>query len=89
MDSESKHNVQLAQEDMRPLNICDALRYLDALKARMQIIKRLDVYNSFLDTMRDFQAQKYVLHFLCIVIITSFVLLESTHRGLLNGSRHC
>jgi paired amphipathic helix protein Sin3a len=46
-----------AQE--RPLNVTDALSYLDAVKIQFQ--DQPDVYNHFLDIMKDFKSQLYVL----------------------------
>ncbi|KAH7882268.1 hypothetical protein F5I97DRAFT_1816924 [Phlebopus sp. FC_14] len=39
----------------RPLNVTDALSYLDAVK--MQFHEQPDVYNHFLDIMKDFKSQ--------------------------------
>jgi paired amphipathic helix protein Sin3a len=39
----------------RPLNVTDALSYLDAVK--MQFQDQPDVYNHFLDIMKDFKSQ--------------------------------
>ncbi|KAI0371352.1 hypothetical protein BV20DRAFT_965547 [Pilatotrama ljubarskyi] len=39
----------------RPLNVSDALSYLDQVK--MQFADRPDVYNKFLDIMKDFKSQ--------------------------------
>lgn len=39
----------------RPLNVTDALSYLDAVK--MQFQDKPDVYNHFLDIMKDFKSQ--------------------------------
>jgi paired amphipathic helix protein Sin3a len=39
----------------RPLNVKDALSYLDAVKT--QFHDRPDVYNHFLDIMKDFKGQ--------------------------------
>ncbi|TFK41885.1 histone deacetylase complex, SIN3 component [Crucibulum laeve] len=39
----------------RPLNVTDALSYLDAVK--MQFADKPDVYNHFLDIMKDFKSQ--------------------------------
>lgn len=44
--------------DSRPLNVTDALGYLDAVKNQFQ--DRPDVYNQFLDIMKDFKSQVYV-----------------------------
>jgi hypothetical protein len=42
----------------RPLNVTDALSYLDAVKSRFH--DRTDVYNRFLDIMKDFKTQVLV-----------------------------
>jgi hypothetical protein len=42
----------------RPLNVTDALSYLDAVK--VQFHDKPDVYNHFLDIMKDFKSQMYV-----------------------------
>ena len=42
----------------RPLNVTDALSYLDAVKVQFQ--EQPDVYNHFLDIMKDFKSQLYV-----------------------------
>ena len=39
----------------RPLNVTDALTYLDAVKLQFQ--DKPDVYNHFLDIMKDFKSQ--------------------------------
>ena len=39
----------------RPLNVTDALSYLDAVK--MQFQDKPEVYNQFLDIMKDFKSQ--------------------------------
>jgi hypothetical protein len=55
----------------RQLNVTDALSYLDAVK--VQFHDRPDVYNVFLDIMKDFKSQVYVysrphdLSSLCLV----------------------
>jgi len=43
----------------RPLNVTDALSYLDAVK--VQFYDKPDVYNHFLDIMKDFKSQMCVL----------------------------
>jgi hypothetical protein len=43
----------------RPLNVKDALTYLDQVKVQFQ--ERPDVYNKFLDIMKDFKSQRYTL----------------------------
>jgi len=42
----------------RPLNVKDALTYLDQVKVQFQ--ERPDVYNKFLDIMKDFKSQRYL-----------------------------
>lgn len=42
----------------KPLNVKDALSYLDQVK--FQFRDHSDVYNNFLDIMKDFKSQKYV-----------------------------
>jgi paired amphipathic helix protein Sin3a len=39
----------------RPLNVTDALSYLDAVKVRF--VDQPDVYNHFLDIMKEFKSQ--------------------------------
>jgi len=39
----------------RPLNVKDALSYLDQVK--LQFADQPDVYNKFLDIMKDFKSQ--------------------------------
>lgn len=43
----------------RQLNVSDALTYLDDVKS--QFSERPDVYNRFLDIMKDFKSQLYVI----------------------------
>lgn len=40
----------------RPLNVKDALSYLDQVK--IQFYNQSDVYNNFLDIMKDFKSQR-------------------------------
>lgn len=47
----------------KPLNVKDALSYLDQVK--FQFRDQSDVYNNFLDIMKDFKSQKYVFSRLC------------------------
>lgn len=49
----------------RQLNVTDALSYLDAVKRQFE--DRPDVYNKFLDIMKDFKSQMYdFFHFISI-----------------------
>ena len=51
---------QLSLQDMsRPLNVTDALGYLDAVKSQFQ--DKPDVYNQFLDIMKDFKSHRCVV----------------------------
>jgi len=52
MDMNSAH---LSAEAGRPLNVSDALSYLDDVKNQFQ--DNPDVYNQFLDIMKDFKSQ--------------------------------
>ena len=49
---------QTAADGSGPLSVMDALSYLDAVKKRFE--GRPDVYNGFLDIMKDFKGQVYV-----------------------------
>jgi paired amphipathic helix protein Sin3a len=64
MPSEKQHNSETAPQPPleslngsidRQLNVADALGYLDAVK--VQFHERPDVYNVFLDIMKDFKSQ--------------------------------
>ena len=65
MDAASNSAVQSSMHaspppasDGRQLNVTDALSYLDAVKHQFQ--DQPDVYNRFLDIMKDFKSQLYV-----------------------------
>ncbi len=47
--------------ESRPLNVKDALSYLDAVKKQFE--DKPDVYNNFLDIMKDFKSQACVTLF--------------------------
>lgn len=51
--------LSVAPATERALNVTDALSYLDAVKVQFQ--HQPDVYNYFLDIMKDFKSQRYVL----------------------------
>lgn len=53
----------------RPLNVTDALSYLDAVK--MQFQDQPDVYNHFLDIMKDFKSQLQVFQFYSCLLLSS------------------
>ena len=44
----------------RPLNVKDALSYLDAVKVKFQ--EQPDVYNHFLDIMKEFKNEQSVFY---------------------------
>lgn len=50
----------------RPLNVTDALSYLDAVK--VQFHDKPDVYNNFLDIMKDFKSQMCVFSFIFLSV---------------------
>jgi len=52
---DSISGLQRSPEICRPLNVTDALSYLDAVKVQFQ--DKPDVYNHFLDIMKDFKSQ--------------------------------
>ncbi len=43
---------------LRPLNVKDALSYLELVKIKFS--DKAEVYNQFLDIMKDFKSQAYV-----------------------------
>ncbi|GMF64371.1 unnamed protein product [[Candida] boidinii] len=47
--------IPQGQQPYRPLNVKDALSYLDQVKLQFQA--QTDVYNNFLDIMKDFKSQ--------------------------------
>jgi hypothetical protein len=54
MDSVASHDTM----ESRQLNVTDALTYLDAVKNQFQ--DKPDVYNRFLDIMKDFKNEECV-----------------------------
>ncbi|KAJ7597424.1 hypothetical protein C8J56DRAFT_920036 [Mycena floridula] len=54
-DSASATAAQKQAAAERPLNVTDALSYLDAVKVQFQ--EKPEVYNKFLDIMKDFKSQ--------------------------------
>ena len=56
------------------LRVRDALTYIDAVKT--QFGDQPEVYNHFLDVMRDFRAQTYVLY----LSIYYFLTLQDRHE---------
>lgn len=56
MEDESMHETNdVEDQDNRQLDVTDALGYLDRVKA--QFLDQSDVYNRFLDIMKDFKSQ--------------------------------
>ncbi len=55
MDMNTLNSPHLSAEAGRPLNVSDALSYLDDVKNQFQ--DNPDVYNQFLDIMKDFKSQ--------------------------------
>ncbi|TIC00298.1 hypothetical protein E3Q18_01173 [Wallemia mellicola] len=55
MENQHDEPEQPVDEGYRPLNVRDALSYLDQVKLRFQ--DSPEVYNHFLDTMKDFKSQ--------------------------------
>ncbi|ORZ25235.1 hypothetical protein BCR42DRAFT_315668 [Absidia repens] len=53
--SSNNNNATAAQNGYRPLNVKDALTYLDQVK--VQFSEHPEVYNKFLDIMKDFKSQ--------------------------------
>jgi hypothetical protein len=48
--------AQTSPDTWRPLNVTDALGYLDAVKSEFS--EKPEVYNNFLDIMKDFKSQQ-------------------------------
>ncbi|CAO3579050.1 unnamed protein product [Absidia cylindrospora] len=53
--SSNNNNATASQNGYRPLNVKDALTYLDQVK--VQFSEHPEVYNKFLDIMKDFKSQ--------------------------------
>lgn len=51
----TSHGSAAQRSPDRPLNVTDALSYLDAVKVQFQ--DKPDVYNHFLDIMKDFKSE--------------------------------
>jgi len=51
----TSHGSGTQKSPDRPLNVTDALSYLDAVKVQFQ--DKPDVYNHFLDIMKDFKSE--------------------------------
>jgi len=59
----------LAMPD-QPLNVTDALSYLYAVKNKFS--DQPDVYNDFLDIMKEFKSQQYVVLCLKMLIVNRY-----------------
>lgn len=68
-------STSAAATSYRPLNVKDALTYLDQVKVQFQ--ERPDVYNKFLDIMKDFKSQRYDLP-MPLLIVALILLVSST-----------
>ncbi|KAI9259908.1 hypothetical protein BY458DRAFT_517000 [Sporodiniella umbellata] len=55
MSEESYSTAEQRAEEFRPLNVKDALTYLDQVKNKFS--HQPDIYNQFLDVMKDFKTQ--------------------------------
>ena len=77
-------SASAVSDPSRPLDVTDALSYLDAVKN--QFHDQPDVYNNFLDIMKDFKGQVYVIVCLCSVLHCLLSPAESTHQASLNES---
>lgn len=49
------HLTTEQKDEIRPLNVKDALTYLDKVKSKFAT--QPDIYNRFLDIMKDFKSQ--------------------------------
>jgi histone deacetylase complex regulatory component SIN3 len=58
----------------RPLNVTDALTYLDAVKSQFQ--DQPDVYNHFLDIMKEFKNEQWVLVLCSLSLMSCSLYLE-------------
>ncbi|KAG8772330.1 Transcriptional regulatory protein sin3 [Serendipita sp. 411] len=65
--------------EQRPLCVLDAMRYLDTVKARFH--DRPEVYNRFLDIMKDFQSAN--INTLAMIKRVSRLLMA--HQDLIRG----
>jgi len=57
MDIKEESVGQDEEQPARQLNVNDALSYLDAVKT--QFHEQPDVYNKFLDIMKEFKTEQY------------------------------
>ena len=69
------------------MNVTDALSYLDAVK--IQFAEKPDVYNQFLDIMKDFKSQVYVIVCGFPFLVSSSLLAVSTLRESFSASQSC
>lgn len=67
--------------DGKQLDVSDALSYLDAV--RQQFHDRPDVYNHFLDIMKDFKSQQYVYAFWNVASPNRIFLLSIDTPGVI------
>ena len=76
---ESRHQRDATPVGERPLNVGDALSYLDAVKR--QFSESPTVYNKFLDIMKDFKNQRCVVVYFDLRWEEELIMLDavSTH----------
>ena len=65
---------QQQQQQYQRLKVEDALSYLD--KVKFQFSSQPEVYNKFLDIMKEFKSQTYVRHFTVVVVVVVVVVTE-------------
>jgi paired amphipathic helix protein Sin3a len=53
--SDSEENTALGFQDYQPLNVKDALAYLDQVQAKFN--HQPNIYNDFLQVMKEFKSQ--------------------------------
>src|SRR6266550_81380 len=75
----------LPDQNARPLNVTDALSYLDAVKVQFQ--EKPEVYNQFLDIMKDFKGQVCVLVFSSFFFASHYFAPASTLQGSYSAFR--
>ncbi len=55
--------MQRVSPGHRALNVKDALSYLELVKVKPEFSDQPDIYNRFLDIMKDFRSQAWKLKF--------------------------
>ena len=75
----SQQQQQQQQQQYQRLKVEDALSYLD--KVKLQFSNQPEVYNKFLDIMKEFKSQTYVIHTVCLSVCLSVTLVDHDHVG--------